>query len=120
MSSENAEKTQELVVIDTQNQLLIASFEKEEGLNGLIDQIRQRAKQEPFDISTKEGRKKMRSFARFGIGSSKTLIVNMSDKLRADGKAKDKIIMLETDRMAGEVDKIRDDFLALLTDFENK
>lgn len=119
MTNQNKETKQELIVIDQQNPLVLLSFQKEEGLDSMIEEIRERVKQEPFDISTKKGQTAMRSFARFGIGGSKTMLVNMSDKLRADGKARDNVIRLETDRMKEEVDKIRDAFLAPLVEFEN-
>jgi len=123
MSSEPEKTNQQLVVIDQQDTKALAlvqrGFEKEEGLNGLVEEIRQKAKSEPFDISTKEGRQKMRSFAKFGIASSKTFLVGISDDLREEGKARDKVIRLETARMSAEVDKIRDEFLEPLIAFEN-
>lgn len=123
MNSEPEKNNQQLVVIDQQDAKALAlvqrGFEEEKGLDGLVEEIRQKAKAEPFDISTKEGRKKMRSFAKFGIASSKTFLEGISDDLREEGKARDKVIRLETKRMGEEVDKIRDEFLKPLTDFED-
>ena len=54
MSNEPEKTNQQLVLIDQQDTKALAlvqrSFEKEEGLDGYIEEIRQKAQAEPFDI----------------------------------------------------------------------
>ena len=112
-------QSKELVALDD-NFKPLEVFSVANGLDPIIEQIKQKVKEQDFDISTKDGRTKMRSFARFGIGGSKKFLKDMSDNLRADWKAQDKAVMDETKRMTDQVDEIRDDFLQPLIELENK
>ena len=115
MTNQNIQTKKDLVVIDKPNAIEV--FEKEKGLDPIIDEIRQRVKQQPYEISTKEGRTAMRSFAKFKIGSSKTTLVTISDSLTDGWRKKTKAVKDETKRMAEEVNKIRDGFVAPLIEF---
>ncbi len=117
-SNEEDDDKKELIVIDNINPLSI--FGKENGTQQIVDKIKQAVEEEPCDISTKEGRTKMRSFARYKIGSSKSALKNMSSKLTEDWRRKTKLVTKETTRMEKEIDKIRDDFLKPLIEFEEK
>lgn len=113
------EKSNELVVINNNFKPLVA-FYTEKGLDPLVAQVKEKIAAEEFDISTKEGRTKMRSFAKFKIGGSKAFLQKMSDALREEGRLKDIAIRNETKRMADEIDALRDEWLRPLIEFENK
>lgn len=115
----NSEETKDLVVIDNSFKPLVAFYE-EKGLDPLIEQIKLKISKEPVDMTTKAGRTKMRSFAKFGIAGSKNFIQGLSDQLREEGKARDIAIRDESKRMRDEVDALRDDFLKPLIEFETK
>jgi len=117
MSNENAETKQELVVIDQQN--VLVAFQKPEGLDPVIEQIREKVKSEIYDISTKEGRDRIGSVAR-QIGSAKRRLKEMSQGLTSDWQAKTKIVTTEATRMEKELNDLRDEVKAPLDAYNDK
>jgi len=117
MSTQNAETKQELVVIDQQNTLV--AFQKPDGLDPVIEEIRQKVKSEVYDISTKEGRDRIGSVAR-QIGSAKRRLKEMSQGLTSDWQTKTKIVTSEASRMEKELDSLRDEIKAPLDAYKKK
>lgn len=102
------EQSKELIVIDD-NFKPLEVFSKVKGLDPIIEQIKQKVKEEDFDMSTEEGRTYIMSFAKNKIGGSKVLLQKMANALTEDWKAQTKAVRDETNRMCDEVDKIRDE-----------
>lgn len=115
--TENTEENGALVPLNQINAIEVFSAEK--GLDPLIKQIRDRVNSEEYDVTTEEGRARMRSVAR-KIGSSKAQLEKMAKELTEDWRTKTKAVTLETTRMKTELDALRDEVKRPADEFKAK
>ena len=93
-------------------------FKKDSGhIDDLLKKIRERVQSEFFDISTAEGQRRIRSVAR-KIGSTKTKLKEMSKELTEEWRIQTKAVTEEASRMEREFDKLRDEHLQPLKEWE--
>lgn len=100
----------ELIVLDA-NSIALTALTTENGLDPIIEKIRQQAKSEVFDVTTKEGRVRIGSVAR-QIGSAKEKIKKVAKSVIEDQEKTVKQVKAEIKRMETEMDAIRDEVLA--------
>lgn len=107
----------DLVLIEDTNALEV--FTTERGTDKIIEQIRQKVNAEVYDVSTEEGRARMRSVAR-QIGSSKARLQEISKRLTEGWRTQTKAVTSETTRMSKELDELRDEVKRPADEFKAK
>jgi colicin import membrane protein len=105
----------ELIVIEKEN---ISGLSVEGGTEYLLEGLREKASSFDSDISTKEGREKLRSFA-FKFTKAKTDVVKLVKGQLEEKKKAVKEADAECKRYGIEVDTIRDEVRSPLTEWEN-
>ena len=106
----------ELIVIE---ELKAVDVFTETGIKPLIDAIRKKALSEVPDMSTKKGRDRIKSLA-FTVAKTKTALDGLGKDLTEEWKAKSKIVDSSRKYMREELDSIKDDVRAPLTEYENR
>lgn len=107
----------DLIVIDTAPAELVKMFSVEQGLDPIIQKIKDRVNQEVFDVTTEDGRKRIGSVAR-QIGTAKMDLKRMGQELTEDWRKKTKAVTSETSRIEKELDALRDKVLAPREEYE--
>jgi hypothetical protein len=92
---------------------------KPNGLDTILAKIREQATALTPDISTEKGRKAIASMAR-KVASSKVFLDDLGKNLVADKKAEIAAVDAERKRMRDELDQLRDETRAPLTEFEER
>lgn len=87
------------------------------GVNSVLDKIKTEARAFTGDISTEKGRNEIKSFA-YKIARSKTLLDDMGKDLVADLKKQTGAVDAERKRIRDELDKLKDEIRAPLTQWE--
>lgn len=90
-----------------------------EGIDPLIEGIREKARSVAPDMTTKKGRDQVRSLAA-NIAKSKTAIDNMGKDLTADWAAKKKIVDNSRKKFREEMDALKEEVRAPLTEYEER
>lgn len=111
------EEGKAIVAINDKSKALVAMFSQKEGLDPVIQRIRDRVAAENFDVTTKEGRERMGSVAR-QIGTAKMDMKRLSSALTEDWRIRTKAVTAETSRMEKEMDSIRDEILEKRDEYE--
>ena len=107
----------ELIKVEPQNVLTV--FTTEQGLDPLLEKIKQEVKEFEHDLSTGAGRKRTASLAR-KVASSKTYLDGLGKDLTSGWKAKAKVVDSERKRMRDFLDALKEDARKPLTDWEQE
>ncbi len=106
----------ELVVLEQLKPLEIFT---PEGTSDILEKIKKEARSHALDISTDKGREQIRSLA-YKIARSKTLLDDMGKDLVADQKKQISLIDAERKRIRDELDDLKEEIRAPLTEWEEK
>lgn len=87
------------------------------GMDPLLDKIKEHVRSFVPDLSTAKGRKEIASMA-YKVAQSKTHLDNLGKELTADWKKKAKVVDDERKKMREELDALKDEVRKPLTDFE--
>jgi septal ring factor EnvC (AmiA/AmiB activator) len=89
------------------------------GIKPLIQMVREKALSEVPDMSTKKGRDRVRSLAA-KVAKTKTALDSLGKELTEDWKKQAKVVDGSRKTMREELDSIRDEVRAPLTEYENR
>lgn len=89
-----------------------------QGTSDILDKIKKEARSHALDISTDKGREQIRSLA-YTIARSKTLLDEMGKELVAEQKKQLALVDGERKRIRDELDALKDEIRAPLTEWEN-
>ena len=98
------------LIAGNQSIVTIESFSKENGLDGVINKIKEQVQSEVFDVTTKKGRERIGSVAR-QIGSAKERLKEKAEEIIAEDLARINKVKSEAKRMGIALDKLRDEVL---------
>ncbi len=107
---------QELIIIEKEN--ILTTFSGN-GLDPIIQKIKDEVNSFIPDLSTEKGRADIASLA-YKVSKSKTYLDNLGKDLTTDWAAKVKSVNNSRKKMREELDALRDDVRKPLTDYENK
>lgn len=105
----------ELVVVEKKN---IETVLTDEGIDTLLAEVRSKVSDVVIDVSDEKGRKELASLAR-KVAKSKTLVENYAKDYVAELKEKIKPLDGRRKKWRDEMDKIKDEVRAPLTEWEN-
>ena len=106
----------ELVILEVETLNPVEIFVPD-GVKAVVDKIRAAVKSEVLDASTADGRKRIASLAR-KIASSKTTLDDMGKSLTEEWKTKAKVVDNERKYARDQLDVLRDEIRAPLTEWE--
>lgn len=109
----------DLVTLDEATKLTAVELFKPEKVSDILDKIKKEARSVVIDISTESGRKECASVA-YKIARSKTALDSMGKDLVEGWKTQAKAIDAERKRIRDELDALKDEIRAPLTELENK
>jgi len=107
-------ETNELIVTEKINAIQVFTYE---GVDPLIKEITQKVREFQPDISTPKGRKEVASLAN-RVARSKTLLDGLGKTLVQDWKTKSKIVDESRKKIREELDKLKVEVRAPLTEWE--
>ncbi len=108
-----------------QNELIVIEEVKavevftNQGIKPLIEMVREKALSEVPDMTTKKGRDRVRSLAA-KVAKTKTALDGLGKDLTEDWKKQAKVVDNSRKLMREELDSIRDEVRAPLTEYENR
>jgi len=105
-----------LAVIEPSN---VAIYFKPQGLDPILEKIRDEAKSTLLDISTADGRKRIASLA-YKVARTKTALDELGKKLTEDQKKQIKAVDAERARAWDALDALQKEIRAPLTEWEEK
>ena len=105
--------------VAVEQQALMIAFAQEKGMNSIIQQITEQAKEQAagLDAATAKGRKELASIA-YSVAKAKTSLDNHGKDLVSDAKAKIKIVDNERKTLRDTLDALRDEIRLPVTQFE--
>lgn len=109
-------ESNELIVIEEVKAIEVFT---DKGIRPLIDAIRQKALSEVPDMKTKKGRDRVKSLA-FTVAKTKTALDGLGKELTEDWKKKAKVVDSSRKLMREELDAIKEEVRAPLTEYENR
>ena len=109
-------ESNELIVIEEVKAIEVFT---DKGIRPLIDAIRKKALSEVPDMKTKKGRDRVKSLA-FTVAKTKTALDGLGKELTEDWKKKAKVVDSSRKLMREELDAIKEEVRAPLTEYENR
>lgn len=113
------EATPSTDIVIAENLQPLEVFGKQGGLDPIIEGIKKQVRNEVFDVSTPEGRKRIASVAK-KIGGAKAQLEKMAMGLTEDWRSQTSKVNAEKKRMKEELDALRDEIKDPLDEYRNR
>jgi len=108
----------EIIVINDKKMTITEIFAPN-GVDKIIEEIKERAKNFVADMTTKKGREEIASFA-YKITKAKTMLDKAGKSLTDEWREKTSLVNIERRKVKEELDALKEEVRKPLTDWENK